>query len=203
MNKPFAPSEYYKKHAWLAALNQRIRRCDKCRLSDTRTHAISGEGDPEGGLMLIALSPGSTEDKADRMFIGPSGPIINRLLATAGIDRKKVYMTNLIKCTLPKNRKPKSAEIKACSHFLAEEIAIIAPAVIVPLGYYATRAMLLKYRANHLATRTEATALYGVQILSQGQILFPLPHPSSLLYTPSFQEETQKKYNKLKTLIKE
>jgi DNA polymerase len=69
-------------------------------------------------LMLIAQAPGQNEDRKGRMFIGPSGKILDELLDETGIRRDEIYMTNLIKCRLPKNRRPKRDEIETCSCFL-------------------------------------------------------------------------------------
>jgi uracil-DNA glycosylase family 4 len=149
--------------------------------------------------MVIALSPGEKEDGENRMFIGPSGQILNKLFDTAGISRKSIYMTNLIKCMLPKNRKPKIDEIESCSPFLDEEISIIHPEVIVPLGYYATQTLSTKYHADLPAARADYAKLYGELIFSDDQKIYPLPHPASLLYNPSFEHETAEKYRKLKS----
>ncbi len=87
--------------------NNRIKNCINCQLSLTRQNAICGEGDLNARLMLIALSPGKNEDREGKMFIGPSGKILNKLLHTFAISRDSIYMTNLVKCILPKNRRPK------------------------------------------------------------------------------------------------
>jgi uracil-DNA glycosylase family 4 len=116
-----------------------IKNCKNCDLSQTRRHALGGEGNLDARAMLIAQAPGDREDQVGRMFIGPSGKVLDELLSEGGVRREELYMTNLIKCALPKNRRPKQAEIDACAPFLEQEIAVVAPAVIVPLGYYATR----------------------------------------------------------------
>lgn len=128
--------------------------------------------------MLIALSPGKNEDVENKMFIGPSGRVLDKLVRAAGIERESCYMTNLIKCMLPNNRRPKTAEIVSCSNHLNEEIEIIRPEIIVPLGFYATRAMLVKYRANSPATRTDVSPLYGILIFSDWQKKYLLPDGS-------------------------
>jgi len=111
----------------LDVLNYQIRACKRCGLSATRKHALIGEGDVNASIMFVALSPGAKEDAQNRMFIGPSGQVFNSLLHEAGIDRNLVFMTNLVKCLLPKNRKPKMDEIESCSIFLNDEISIIHP----------------------------------------------------------------------------
>jgi len=135
------------------------------------------------------------------MFVGPSGQILNKLLHAAGIDRNLFFMTNIIKCILPKNRKPKMNEIELCREFLDEEILIIQPEVIVPLGYYATRTILTKYHANSLAAEMGFTNINGKLLFLDDKKIFPLSHPAALLYNPSFEPETIEKYKKLKTYL--
>ena len=139
----------------LDILYYQIRACESCSLSVTRKHAITGEGNIDAQILFIALSPGVKEDAQNRMFIGPSGKVFNRLLQASGINRELVFLTNLVKCMLPKNRKPTMDEIQSCSYFLNEEISIIQPQVIVPLGYYATRTVLIKYHTDLLSAGRE------------------------------------------------
>ena len=190
-----------KKQKSLEALNHQIRDCERCGLSVTRKHALTGEGNVDTHIMLIALSPGEKEDSENKMFVGPSGHILNQLFQATGIDRNLVYMTNLIKCMLPKNRKPKMDEIISCSKFLDEEIPIIHPEVIVPLGYYATRTILQKHHAETPSAREDFSKIYGKLFFSDDQKILPLPHPASLIYNPSFKPETIEKYKKLQTLL--
>ncbi|KPL09472.1 MAG: uracil-DNA glycosylase [Bacteroides sp. SM23_62] len=190
-----------KKQKALEDFNNRIRDCDRCRLSLTRKHILAGEGDMDARIMLIALSPGENEDAEDRMFIGPSGQVLDKLFHEAGMEREWIYMTNLIKCTLPKCRRPKMDEIESCSKFLEDEISIIQPEIIVPLGYYATRTILTKYHADPPAARKDFKKKYGILIFSDDQKILPLPHPATLLYDPSFEHETIEKYKKLPILM--
>jgi len=192
-----------KKRKAIEVFNRRISDCKKCRLSITRKHVLMGEGDLGARLMVVALSPGEKEDAENRMFIGPSGQILNKLFDTAEIPRKSVYMTNLIKCMLPKNRSPKMDEIESCSRFLDEEISIIDPDVIVSLGFYVTCYILTRFRAEPPEARKDFVQLYGKLFFSENQKILPLPHPASLLYNPSFESETREQYKKLKTLLHE
>jgi DNA polymerase len=181
-------------------LNNRMKACTSCRLFLTRKQVLVGEGDLNARLMFVSLSPGTTEDSENKMFIGPSGKILNKLFHEAGIHRNSVFMTNLVKCMLPKNRQPKLDEIQSCRHFLDEEILFIQPEVIVPLGFYAARYILNKYQANPPAARTEVARLYGKLIFSNNQKIFLLPHPASLIYNPNFEPETIEKYKNLAVL---
>ncbi len=83
-------------------LNKSIKKCKRCRLFKTRTNVLCGEGNILARIMLIAQAPGKNEDKEGRMFIGPSGKVLDELLNSAKITRSDIYMTNLIKCMLPK-----------------------------------------------------------------------------------------------------
>jgi len=185
----------------LDALNHQIRSCKKCGLYATRKHALVGEGNINAIIMFVALSPGAKEDIKNRMFVGPSGKVFNKLLYEVGIDRNMVFMTNLLRCILPKNRKPKTNEIESCSQFLNDEISIIQPEVIVPLGYYATRSILLKYHADSSTKELSFKNINGQILDFNGLKVFPITHPSALLYNPSFEEETIKKYKKLEVFL--
>jgi uracil-DNA glycosylase family 4 len=191
------------KRRTLDRLNEEVRGCTRCRLAATRNHALCGEGNLDARLLLVALAPGAKEDLSNHMFIGPSGDVLDRLLGAAGISRKTLYMTNLIKCLLPKNRRPKMAEIEACSPFVEREIAIVRPRVVVPLGYYATRTILKAYHANPPPARREFRPLYASLIASEGQAIFPLPHPSFLLYSPALEPETAEMYKGLAALLRD
>lgn len=185
----------------LEVLNAQIRTCEKCVLSLTRNHALTGEGNIDASILFVALSPGNKEDTGNRMFIGPSGKVFDKLLQEAGIERKSVYMTNLVKCVLPKNRKPTWNEIEKCSSFLDDEISIVQPQIIVPLGYYATRSILTKYHADPSREEMSFKNINGKLLVLDGIKIFPLTHPSALLYNPSFEPGTRAKYIKLKTLF--
>ena len=128
------------------------------------------------------------------MFIGPSGQVFNKLLHAAGIQRESVFMTNLVKCMLPKNRKPKMDEIEACSSFLAEEISIVNPEIIVPLGAYATNAIFTKFNMHNLLDGVNFSSLNGKILESNNNKIYPLPHPAALLYNPGFELDTIEKY---------
>lgn len=184
----------------LEALNAEVRECTRCRLCESRTNAICGEGDPHARLMFIAQAPGEVEDREGRMFLGPSGRVFFELLAPAGIDREDFYMTNLLKCRLPKNRKPKQDEIMACVRYLEREIVLVGPKLLVPLGYYATRYVFEKY-ALAWPSLQEPHSLFGSVRTTGGCTILPLQHPAALLHNPALREEMVTNYGRLKPLI--
>lgn len=104
---------------------------------------VFGEGDPNARLMVIGEGPGREEDLQGRPFVGRSGQLLDKLLAEeAGLARSDVYITNVVKCRPPNNRDPLPEEIAACRPYLDRQVELIAPAVIVTLGNFATRALL-------------------------------------------------------------
>ncbi len=181
-------------------LNKEIRQCTKCRLSESRINALCGEGDLNAKLMLIAQAPGENEDREGKMFIGPSGKVLDELLKMADIDRKEVYMTNLVKCMLPNYRKPKQDEIEACSHYLDKEIELINPEILAPLGYYAVKYIFEKY-AIVLPPKAEYHKILGNVFLSGDTKIIPLQHPASVLYNHSMKDVLIKSYRNMKVVL--
>jgi len=184
----------------IGELNEEIKKCNKCRLSETRINSLCGEGNLNAKIMLIAQAPGENENREGKMFIGPSGKVLDELMRMANIDRKEIYMTNLIKCMLPKYRKPKQDEIEICSKYLNEEIGLINTKILIPLGYYATKYIFEKY-AILLPSRPEFHKVYGKIFLAGNKKIFPLQHPAAVLYNNSLKEEIIKKYRTMKVLL--
>jgi uracil-DNA glycosylase family 4 len=188
-------TEYQLEH-----LNEEIRTCKKCILADTRTNALCGEGNLNAGLMLIAQAPGENEDREGRMFIGPSGKVLDALLRAVHIDRKEIYMTNLIKCMLPKYRRPKSEEIKLCSRYLDREIEVINPRILASLGYYASRYIFEKHDLL-LPSKKEFREVYGKVFDADNKKIIPLQHPAAALHNSSIEEPMVRNYRKMQVLF--
>jgi DNA polymerase len=181
-------------------LNQEIRRCNKCKLAETRTNALCGEGNLRAKLVLIAQAPGENEDREGKMFIGPSGKVLDNLLQRINIDRKEIYMTNLVKCMLPKYRRPKCEEIKICSGYLDPEIELINPTILAPLGYYASRYLFEKYDLP-LPSKKEFGDVCGKVFDADDKKLIPLQHPAALLHDSSLEEPMTRNYQKMEFLF--
>ena len=185
----------------IKALNKKIENCAKCRLSKTRKHVLCGEGIINAKLMLVAQAPGLKEDEQGRMFIGPSGKVLDDLLQSNNIKRNGLYMTNLIKCMLPNYRKPKQDEIDICSDYVDEEIELINPTVLVPLGHYATK-YLLKRHNLEIPPKKDFYKLYGKLVLSKDRKILPLQHPVVIVYHPMLKQVIKNNYHKLSVLSK-
>jgi uracil-DNA glycosylase len=180
----------------LKTLNEAIRSCTRCRLAETRIHALCGEGPPDADLLLVAQAPGRVENREGRMFIGPSGQVLDELLQSAAIDRQAVYMTNLVKCMLPKYRRPKADEIASCSRWLEGELALIRPTVVASLGFFATRFLFTRYGLA-LPPKAEFSGVYGQRVAVGDLILLPLQHPAALLYNSAIKDVMVRNYRLL------
>ncbi|MFP4005675.1 MAG: uracil-DNA glycosylase [Candidatus Hadarchaeia archaeon] len=175
-------------------LNDEIRGCRKCRLWKTRKNALPGEGDISSDLMLIAQAPGETENEQGKMFVGPSGGVLDELLSKSGIGRDGLFMTNLLKCMLPGYRRPRHDEIEACSSFLDKEIQLVDPALLCPLGYYSTRYLFEKYEIRN---KLEFPEICGDILSLSDRKILPLGHPAAILYDESIKDEMVEHYKVL------
>ncbi len=176
-----------------AFMHQDIKHCHKCALSLSRKHVIPGEGNLSAGHFLIAQAPGEMEDEMARMFVGPSGEVFWRLLLDAEADIQDVYMTNLLKCRLPRNRRPKQAEIQACSEYLLQELNEVKPGVVCPLGYYSTK-FIFEYFKLGVFSKEEYPSLLGKAFVHSSFIAIPLSHPTSLIHHPKYYSIAKERY---------
>ncbi len=129
----------------LEEIKREVLRCKKCFLSKTRKHSVFGKGNIRAEIMFIGEAPGFWEDEKGEPFCGRAGKILDKLLEIAGLKREEVFITNLVKCRPPENRKPTLKEILACAPFLEKQIEIIKPKIISPLGFLAIKFVLKSF----------------------------------------------------------
>ncbi len=178
-----------------------IRNCKSCRLEKSRNNAVCGEGIIPAKLMFIAQAPGRTEDKNGKMFIGPSGKIFDQLLYSIGLNRNGIYQTNLLKCFLPKCRKPRHDEMYICyTHFLKNEIELVKPEIIVTLGFHVTRFLFELYELP-IPNKYEIKSIFGQLYYTKNKKIFPLKHPATVVHNSYSIESLLKDYKKLKVLL--
>jgi len=125
----------------LAELRTALAGFDGCPLAATATNLVFADGNPDAGLMLVGEGPGAEEDRVGKPFVGPSGQLLDRMLASIGLDRTRLLITNLIPWRPPGNRNPTDNEVLTCLPFLLRHIALVAPRRLVLLGALATRAV--------------------------------------------------------------
>jgi uracil-DNA glycosylase family 4 len=160
----------------LIELAQEASTCTRCPLSRGRTNVVFGEGDPAARLMIVGEAPGRDEDLQGRPFVGRSGQLLDRLLAEeAGLARSEVYIANVIKCRPPNNRDPLPGEIAACRPYLAAQVELIAPRVVLTLGNFSTK--LLLDTTEGITKLRGRTFPYG----AAGGVLVPTFHPAAAL----------------------
>lgn len=155
-----------------------VKGCRKCRLCQTRTQTVFGEGDPEAHLMFIGEGPGENEDLQGRPFVGKAGQLLDRMIQAMGLSREKVYICNIVKCRPPNNRQPAPDETAACTPYLLQQIEIVRPKVIVTLGLPATQFIL--------QTKNSMGKMRGRWHEWRGIKVMPTYHPAYVLrdYTP-------------------
>ena len=183
--KPDEPvSELLPDKPTLPAVREIAAECKACHLYERATQTVFGEGPRTAQVMLVGEQPGDAEDLAGHPFVGPAGRLLDTALSEAGIDRRTVYVTNVVKHFKwePRGKrrihaKPNAAEIGACRPWLEVEIALVKPRVLVCLGATAAQALLGK----------------SFKVLRQRGTLVPSPlapivsatvHPSSILRAP-------------------
>ena len=157
---------------WLP-LQRAASTCTLCRLHETRTHVVFGEGDPEADMVLVGEGPGRNEDLTGRPFVGAAGNLLENLLTQNGLQRDDVYITNVVKCRPPGNRDPLPDEVATCSPYLREQMAHLRPKVIVTLGNVATRLILGK--------QLPISRVAGYRFDVMGTTLIPTFHPAAAL----------------------
>lgn len=156
--------------------------CRRCRLCETRTNVVFGEGSRKPRLMVIGEAPGADEDESGKPFVGKAGQLLTRMLAAIGLTRDDVYIGNVLKCRPPGNRPPQPDEVATCRPFLQEQVRLLAPELLLLLGNHATKAVL--------GTDRGITSLRG-QILEtpDGYRALPTFHPAYLLRNPAAKKE--------------
>ena len=117
------------------ALSAQIRGCVACvELAEARCNVVVGQAPAGARLALVGEAPGAQEDASGEPFVGRAGQLLNGLLAEANLDRAEVAVVNTLKCRPPNNRAPRSAELARCRGWLEQQLALIAPALIVAMG---------------------------------------------------------------------
>ena len=130
------------RQAALEAIARKVRACTACRLHQTRTHAVPGEGHASTEVMFVGEAPGFNEDRQGRPFVGRAGDKLVDLLGTIEWPRDEVFITNVVKCRPPDNRDPFPDEIAACRPFLQRQLEVLDPALVVTLGRFSMAAFM-------------------------------------------------------------
>ena len=152
--------------------------CVQCSLSTTRTNVVFGRGNPKAKLFIIGEGPGQQEDEQGVAFVGRAGKMLDSVFSSVGIDTNKdCYISNIVKCRPPNNRKPLANEVSECIPWLTQQIRLIKPKVIVLAGSTAVQ--------SYLDIDEPISKLRGTWIIKENIKFMPIFHPSYLLRNPS------------------
>jgi len=179
--------------AALAEVGEEIRRCRRCELSRARTRAVPGEGRADAQIMFVGEGPGGEEDAQGRPFVGAAGRLLTNLLRTIGVDRREVFITNVVKCRPPGNRDPLPEEIEACNEYLLTQIALIKPKIICTLGRFAGQTLI----AKGLGISRE----HGKARRISGILYVPLYHPAAALHQQGLIDALEADFRGLRAIL--
>ena len=165
----------------LDAIAAEIREHVPCgfAICEEATNLVPGEGTASAPVVIVGEAPGASEDKQGRPFVGRAGKLLDQLLAEAGLEREQVYITNVVKARPPGNRDPRASEVAHHMPWLETQLALIKPALVVPLGRHALA---------HFSDDAKISDVHGTAVTERGRTLFAMYHPAAALHTQSLRE---------------
>ncbi|HLC06046.1 MAG TPA: uracil-DNA glycosylase [Anaerolineales bacterium] len=169
-----------------------VRECTDCKLHLSRKNAVPGEGPAAAALMFIGEGPGFHENEQGRPFVGAAGHFLEELLASIGLTREQVYITNIVKCRPPGNRDPQLPEITECSKYLERQIEAINPRVIVTLGRFSMARFIPEARISTVHGRARTV---------NGRLVVPMYHPAAALHQPALRRVVEEDFSRLPEMI--
>ena len=175
------------RQAALDAVAAEVRACTRCRLAQTRTNAVPGEGRADTEVVFVGEGPGQTEDQQGRPFVGRAGDLLVKLLSTLGWRRQEVFITNIVKCRPPGNRDPEPDEIAACVPYLQRQLEVLDPAVIVTLG---------RFSMGHFRPGERITQIHGTTAPvspdsgARDAVALALFHPAAALRSTDVERQS-------------
>jgi len=185
------------KERLLSDLNTRLAEECRCTLKETATRAVPGVGSATAEILLIGEAPGKNEDLQGIPFVGAAGKFLDEMLASIGLEREDIYITNIVKYRPPDNRDPLPQEIEDCSEWLHEQIGIIDPLLIITLGRHAM---------NHFFPEKKITESHGKAFrrefpAGRNQVFFTLYHPAAALYNGGMRDTLKKDFLRIPQVL--
>ncbi len=173
----------------LAAVASEVVVCVKCPLCESRKNAVPGEGNLRAKVLFVGEAPGSSEDAVGRPFVGEAGKFLEELFDQIGLKRKNVFITNIVKCRPPKNRRPHQLEIQTCTPYLVRQIKILKPRLIVALGSTAAGYLLPEAGIPFSKITQIHGRFHDASICGQKVRLFATFHPAAVLRGGQYKRE--------------
>lgn len=175
--------------------------CRRCRLCKDRKNPVVGTGNLDSPLLLVGEAPGRKEDEQGEPFVGSAGKLLDRILERVGFEREEIYITNVVKCRPPGNRRPRSDEMEECSQHLDRMLEIITPRVIAPMGNSSAGFLMKKFDLRRGSIGEMHGKHFPVDASWGKIILFPLHHPAAALYNKKLENVMLKDFASLKRLL--
>ena len=179
----------------LKRLHETCLSCQKCALGKSRTNLVFGVGNPQADLMFVGEAPGEQEDLSGVPFVGRAGQLLDKFLYAVDIERKDVYIANILKCRPPKNRDPLPEEEDACMEYLRQQVKIIRPKVIVCLGRISAMRLI--------KPDFKITQEHGQWFEKGDYLMTAVYHPAALLRDPRKKEDMLKDMINIKHMLDE
>lgn len=180
----------------LSNLNELVADCQRCSLYKTKHRDVPGLGDSKAKIMFIGEAPGKEEDLTGEPFVGAAGKFLTEMLNEIGLKREEVFIGNVVKHRPVNNRDPEPEEIEACWPFLARQIELIAPLLIVFLG---------RHSLNRFFPTAKISEVHGQAFRREwqgkNQVFLALYHPAAALYRGSMKEILREDFRKIPTLL--
>jgi DNA polymerase len=167
--------------------------CTRCKLCRSRQHIVFGDGNEKAELVFVGEGPGHDEDVQGLPFVGRAGKLLTQMIEAMGLERRDVYICNVLKCRPPENRTPERDEVAACSPFLVRQIEAIRPKVIVCLGGVAAQTLL--------NTNRSISHFRGEWLEFRGTPLLATYHPAYLLRNPNAKGEVWRDLQKVMAVL--
>ena len=178
----------------LEELHQQIAGCTSCELCRNRTNAVPGEGPPNAEILFVGEAPGFNEDQQGRPFVGAAGRYLEQLIASIGLTREQVFITNVVKCRPPDNRDPFPGEIDACRAYLERQIELIRPKIIVSLG---------RYSLAWFFPKDTIGKVHGQAKVRDGVYFMPMYHPAAALHAGNMRKVIEEDFRKIPKVLEE
>ena len=182
-------------------LRREVDSCGTCGLCTGAKNRVMGEGDLNSRVVFVGEAPGRREDESGRPFVGSAGKLLDRLLLGANMSRDRVFITNVVRCRPPGNRRPKKEEVEACSGHLERLLEIIEPGVIAPMGNSAIGRVFERFTIEGSVIGDTHGKPIKVQAPWGEVVIFPLYHPAAAIYNRKLLGELERDMVELSRLL--
>ncbi len=182
----------------LRALHEKWASENTCVLKEMASRAVFGDGNPATEVVFIGEAPGKSEDEQGIPFVGAAGKFLNEMLASIGMERSDIYITNIVKYRPPNNRDPEPSEKEACAPWLEAELAAINPKLIVFLGRHSMNHFFATEKISEVHGKLMVKTIAGIPT----KYFLPLYHPAAALYNGGMRDELMYDFKKIPLALK-